>query len=95
MQGNIKPILLHKPEPEYIILHIGTNDALNLPPNEILDMELKKKIKETNKDCKVIISTPTYRFDNRKAGNTVNELPNMLINLNVPIADNKNISRKH
>ena len=95
MHDNIKPILRHKPE--YIILHIGTNDALNLPPNEILDkiLELKKKIEEINKDCKVIISTPTYRFDNRKAGNTVNELTNILINLNVPIADNKNISRKH
>ena len=97
MHDNIKPILLHKPKPEYIILHIGTKDALNLPPNEILDkiLELEKKIEEINKDCKVIISTPTYRFDNRKAGNTVNELTNMLISLNVPIVDNKNISRKH
>ena len=95
MHDNIKPILRHKPE--YIILHIGTNDALNLPPNEILDkiLELKKKIEEINKDCKVIISTPTYRFDNRKAGNTANELSNMLINLNVTIVNNKNISRKH
>ena len=95
MHDNIKPILRHKPE--YIILHAGTNDALNLPPNEILDkiLELKKKIEEINKDCKVIISTPTYRFDNRKAGNTVNELTNMLINLSVPIVENKNISRKH
>ena len=43
MHDNIKPILRHKPE--YIILHVGTNDALNLPPNEILDkiLELKKK----------------------------------------------------
>ena len=57
-------------------------------------MELKKKIEEINKDCKVIISTPTYRFDNRKAGNTVNELTNILINLSVPIVENKNISRK-
>ena len=80
-----------------IRIHIGTNDALNLPPKEILDkiLELKKNIEEINKDCKVIISTPTYRFDNRKAGNTVNELTNMRINLNVPIADNMNISRKH
>ena len=52
-------------------------------------------MEEINKECKVIISTPTYRFDNRKEGNTVNELTNMLINLNVPIVDNKNISRKH
>ena len=37
----------------------------------------------------------TYRFDNRKAGNIANELTNMLINLNVSIVNNKNISRKH
>ena len=95
MYDNIKTTVWHKPE--YIILHNGTNNTLNLPPNEILDkiLELKKKIEEINKDCKVIISTPTYRFDNRKAGNTANELTNMLINLNVTIVNNKNISRKH
>ena len=45
MHDTIKPILRHKPE--YIILHISTNDALNLPPNELLDkiLELKKKSK--------------------------------------------------
>ena len=35
MHDNLKPILRHKPE--CIILHVGTNDALKLPPNEILD----------------------------------------------------------
>ena len=91
MHDNIKPILRHKPE--YIILYVDTNDALNLPPNEVLDkiLELKKKIEEINKDFKVIISTPTYRFGNRKAGNTVNELTNILIDLFVPIVNNKNI----
>ena len=45
MHNHIKPILQRKPE--YIISHIGTNDALNLPPNEILDkvLELKKRSK--------------------------------------------------
>ena len=45
MHDNIKPILWHKPE--YIILNIGTNVALNLPPNEIVDkiLELKKRSK--------------------------------------------------
>ena len=49
MHDNIKPILWHKPE--YIVLHVGTNGALNLPLNEILDqiLELKKKIEEINK----------------------------------------------
>ena len=69
----------------------------SLPPNEILDkiLELKKTMEEINKDWEVIISMPTYRFDNRKAGNTVNELTNMLTNLNVPSVNNKNVSRKH
>ena len=81
MHDNIKPILRHKPE--NIILYVGSNDALNLPPNEILDkiLKLKIKIEEIKKDCKVFISTPTYRFDNWNAGNTVIELTNMLINL--------------
>ena len=92
MHDNIKPILQHKLE--YITLHVDTNGVLKLSPNEVLDkiLKLKRKIEEINKDCKVFISTPTYCFDNRKAVNTVNELTNMLINLNVPIVNNKNIS---
>ena len=41
MHDNTKPILRHKPE--YIILHVGTNDALNPPSNEILDKILELK----------------------------------------------------
>ena len=41
------------------------------------------------------ISTRTYLFDNRKTGNTVSELTNVLINLNVPIVHNKSIRWKH
>ena len=95
MHDNTKPILRHNPE--YINLHVDTNDALTLPPNEIPDniLELKIKIEEIDKDCKVIISVPNYRCDNRKAGNTVSELTNMFINLTVPTGNNKNASRKH
>ena len=95
IHGNIKTILKHKRE--YIILHNGTNDALNFAPNEILDkiLELKIKFTEMNKDCKLIILMPAYRFDNWNAGSTVTELTNMLINLNIPIVSNKNVSRKN
>ena len=86
MHDNKKSILRHKPE--YIILHAGTNNALKLQPNEI-------KIEKMNRDSKVNISTRTYRFGNRKTGNTANELTNMLINLNVPVVNNKNMSQKH
>ena len=41
IHDNIKPILRSKSE--YIILHVGTNDAINLPPNEILDLGTQNK----------------------------------------------------
>ena len=68
MHDNIKTIYGRNPN--------TSNDALTLPPNEILDkiLELKKKIEKINKDCKVIILTLTYLFDNQKAGNTVIQL---------------------
>ena len=55
MHNNIKTVLRRKLE--YIILHLRTNDASSLPPNEILDkiLEHNKKIEEIDKDCKVII----------------------------------------
>ena len=86
MHDNVIAIFRHKPE--YIILQVGTNNALNLPPNEIQDKKLKLKnenlkIKITNKDCKVIILTLTYRLDNRKPGNNVYESTTMLVSLNV------------
>ena len=93
MHGNIKSILRHKPKN---ILHIGTKNAPTLPPNEILHeiLELEIKIEEINKGCKFIILMQTYCFENWKAGNNC-ELTNMLISLNVPMINNKNISWKH
>ena len=85
--ANVRGKQILRQKPECIIFQVDTNDALNLSPNEILD-----KIWEL---CKVIISTLIYRFDNRKVGNTVSELTNMLINLNVPLKKNTNISWKH
>ena len=39
MHDNVKPILWNSSE--YIILQVGTNDAVNLPPNEIIDKTLE------------------------------------------------------
>ena len=58
-------------------------------------LDIKIKIEEINKDCEVIMLTPTCHFGNRKAGNTVSELTNMRINLNAPIVNNKNVSWNH
>ena len=42
MHDNIKLILRQKPE--YIILQVGTSNALNLSPSEILDNTFQKSI---------------------------------------------------
>ena len=42
MHDNIKPIL--RPKPKYVILQVGTNNALNLSPSEILDNTFQKSI---------------------------------------------------
>ena len=57
MHDNLKPIL--KWNPDYIILHIGTNDAFRNTENELLvTIFVLKNYKTTkNKKCKFIIST--------------------------------------
>lgn len=57
MHDNLKPIL--KWNPDYFILHIGTNDALRNNENELLDtiFVLKNYITTKSKKCKFIIST--------------------------------------
>ena len=64
--------------PESIILHVDTNDSLKPLPNKILDKILELKTKIE---------------EINKAGNTVTELTSMLVNLNIPIVNTKNISR--
>ena len=51
--------LLEK-DPEYVILHVGTNDSVDHLSNDIIS-----KIKVPS--CKVIISTPIKRHGNKKA----------------------------
>ena len=51
MEDNIKPIL--KREPDYIILHVGTNNATNLTVRDILDkhLRLKSTILDASNSC--------------------------------------------
>ena len=95
MEDNIKPIL--KREPDYIILHVETNNATNLTTRDILDklLQLKSKILNPSKSCKVIISQPTLRSDNGKAALTNHHLANLLEELNINIVKNRNIGSKH
>ena len=70
MEDNIKRIL--KREPDYIILHVGTNNTTNLTARDILDklLRLKSIILDARKSCKIIIAQPALRSDSEKAALT-------------------------
>ena len=96
MYDHLKPIL--KRHPEFLILHIGTNDTSKYTPNEIADKVLALKrfvVVSQNKECKVIISTLTMRVDSSKNGNAVQKVNEILKELNIPLKKNFNIVKKH
>ena len=92
---HVHPILRKKPK--HIIIHIGTNDATHSTSREILDklLKLETLIKKTLPETEVTFSTPTIRSDNGKAARTVRNLCGHLLDLNMDILDNRNITSKH
>ena len=89
---HVLPILSKKPK--HIIVHIGTNYATPSTSREILDklLKLETLIKETLPETEVTFSTPTIRSDNGKAALTVRNLCDHLLDLNMDILDNRNIT---
>ena len=87
----MKPLL--RKLPNYIILHIGTNDALNNTSREILDkiLKLKTYIQKELMKCKITISTPMSRHDHGKAALTISHLSKKFKDLSISIVDNSNI----
>ena len=94
MRHNLIPLIRKKPS--HLIIHVGTNDVKKFTSREILDqlLNLKKFVSEQVPDCKVIISTPTVRSDDRKAGLTVSQLTNHLRQLKTDIVDSTNITSR-
>ena len=91
----VHPILRKKLK--HMTIDIGTNDAIHSTSREILDklLKLKTLIKETLPETEVIFSTPTIRSDNGKAALTVRNLCDHLLELNMDILDNRDITNKH
>ena len=94
MEDNIKAIL--KRELDYIILHVGINNATNLTSRDVLDklLQLKSNILNARKSCKVIVSQPTLRSGNGKAALANHYLCNLLEQLNIDIVKNRKIGSK-
>ena len=80
-----------------MIIQIGTNDALSLMSRDIQDnlLKLKSLINEKLPQCKVWLSIPTRRTDNKKATLTVSQSMNHLLNLYIDVFDNRNIKNRH
>ena len=81
MEHYLIPIIQKKPR--NITLHVGTNDAKNLPSRTVLDnlLNLKALVKDSLATCRVFIPTPTLRTDDGKAQITVSQLTKHLLQL--------------
>ena len=88
---HVHPILLKKPKHS---IHI---DASYSTLMEILDklLKLTTLIKETLLETCVTFSAPNIRLDNDIAALTVRNLCDHLVDLNMDILGNRNVTRKH
>ena len=79
----MKPLI--RKLPDYIILHIRTNDALDNTSREILDkiLKLKRFIQKELPKCKIAISTPVKRHHHRKKALTILHLSKKFKDLSI------------
>ena len=92
MQHNLVPIL--ERNPCRLILRIGTNNVESCTSREILDklLTLKTFISKNCPQCQAIFLTPAIRLDKAKANLTVRQLTKHLMQLNIDVVDNRNIT---
>ena len=86
--------LLEK-NPDYVILHVGTNDAVDHQSSDIISkiFKLKEFIQLKVPNCKVIISTPIKAHGNKKASSLVDDVIQQLQQLNTEATINANIEK--
>ena len=87
--------LLEK-RPDYVILHVCTNDAMDYKASAIVKkiLQVKEFIKLRVPNCKVIISRPIKRHDNDNASRVIEELIAQFQNLTINMIGNENIEKK-
>ena len=94
MYWYLQPLLAK--EPDYLLLHVGSNNCLTHTADEILSdlLKLKQHIENTLPNCSVILSQPIIRCDNQKAAKIINEFISKFNYLDVLTLDNSNIVRE-
>ena len=95
MNHHLMPIIAK--QPDYLILHVGTNDATTNTSRKIIDdlLMLKSNILKQLPNCRVIVSKPTIRIDHGKANLTLRNVNKHLETLNLECIENGNISAQH
>ena len=88
--------LLEK-KPSSVVIMVGTNDSKVKTSESILVelLQLKTFIENSLPGCTVVISCPTYRFDEPLPRLTVMHLRRKLGMLNIPVILNENIEEIH
>ena len=84
-------------KPDFLLFHIGTNDATSKTSDVILK-ELDKLIEDVSlllPSTKIIISTPIMRFDDKRANTIIKNLNLKLKQLKYHLLDNFNITFSH
>ena len=82
--------------PDYVILHVGTNDAIDYKASDIVKkiLQLKDFVKLRVPNCKVIISRPIKRHDNDNASRVIEEVNAQFQKLTIDMIGNENIEKK-
>ena len=95
MNHHLMPIIAKRSD--YLILHVGTNDATTNKSRKITDdlLMLKCNILKQRPNCRVIASKPTGRIDHVKANITLRNVNKNLETLNLGCVENDNISAQH
>ena len=93
MYDNMKPLL--QKLPDYIILHIGPNDALGNTSRRIFDKILKMKtyIQKELQKCKITIATSIKQHGHGKASLTISYLSKKFKDLSISVVDKSNVGQ--
>ena len=95
MYDYLAPLL--KKEPDYVILHVGTNDSVTKSSDKILNelLDLKAHIESILPKATTILSQPIVRIDDVKVNLTIRRLIDKLEKLDIPLLNHNNINVEH
>ena len=88
--------LLLKKRPFRIIVHAGTNDAVNCDAAQIIEKLVNfKDFIKSQLDVQVIISSPINRLDNAKLATVIRNVNAKLDTSGLNLINNNNITSRH